>query len=296
MRSQAFTFAVRFSLPALLAVFCGTTTCAQEIGELFEPLETPWLLLNKPLKSEEEAEEDQIETDRDSFTPATTTAGRGRVIFESAYSSIENRGAETTHSFPEIITRIGITERTELRVGWNYEIGGGGSVSGNAPVGLLEEPGSSEESQMLYGIKTQVTDQSGWIPESACILQGTTPTSGPETASAFQLGYVFGWEILEKCKLDSSLRYVAAQEEGDHFNQWAPSVVLKVPVAERWNVHGEYFSVFTENRAENVSPQYFSPGVHYLITPDFELGVRVGWGLNEDAANSFTNVGLGLRF
>ncbi len=149
MRSQAFTFAVRFSLPALLAVFCGTTTCAQEIGELFEPLETPWLLLNKPLKSEEEAEEDHIETDRDSFTPATTTAGRGRVIFESAYSSIENRGADSTHSFPEFITRIGITERTELRVGWNYEIGGGGSVSGDAPGGLLEEPGSSEESQML---------------------------------------------------------------------------------------------------------------------------------------------------
>jgi hypothetical protein len=190
MGSQVFTFVVRFSLPALLAVFCGTTTCAQEIGELFEPLETPWLLLNKPLKSEEEAEEDYIETDRDSFTPATTTAGRGRVIFESAYSSIENRVADSTHSFPEIITRIGITERTELRVGWNYEIGGGGSVSGDAPGELLEEPGANEESQMLYGIKTQVTDQSGWIPESACILQGTTPTSGPETASAFQLGYV----------------------------------------------------------------------------------------------------------
>ncbi len=101
---------------------------------------------------------------------------------------------------------------------------------------------------------------------------------------------------METLTLDSSLRYVATQEENDHFNQWAPSVVVKIPVAERWNLHGEYFGVFTDNRAENVAPQYFSPGVHYLITPDFEIGVRVGWGLNEDAANSFTNIGLGLRF
>ena len=294
MHSRVRYSALHLGLPALLAVVFGTAASAQEIGEIFEPLETPWLSLNTPLEVEDE--KGHIETDRDSFTPSTSTAGRGQVIFESAYSFIENRTKDSTHSFPEIIARIGITERTELRVGWNYEIGGGGSVSGGDAGGLLEGSASGEESQMLYGIKTQLTEQSGWIPESACIIQGTTPTSGVETATDFQLGYVFGWELLESLTLDSSLRYVATQEENDHFNQWAPSVVVKMPVAERWNVHGEYFGVFTDNRSENVAPQYFSPGVHYLITPDFEIGVRVGWGLNEDAANSFTNVGLGLRF
>lgn len=293
MRSQTLKFVACISVTSLLAVICNPAASAQEIGELFEPLETPWLSLNEPLEVEKER---HIETDRDSFTPSTTTAGRQQVVFEAAYSFLDNRGKDSTHSFPEIITRIGITERTELRLGWNYEIGGGGSVSGGDAGGLLEGPGSDEESQMLYGFKTQLTEQSGWIPESAGILQGTTPTSGPESATDFQLGYVFGWEVLDKCKLDSSLRYVATQEEGDHFNQWAPSVVLKVPVAERWNVHGEYFGVFTDNRADNVAPQYFSPGVHYLITPDFEVGIRTGWGLNEDAADSFTNLGLGLRF
>lgn len=252
MRFQALYSAVRFGLPTLLAVVYGTAASAQEIGELFEPLDTPWLSLNTPLEVEDK--EGHIETDRDSFTPSTTIAGQGRVIFEAAYSFIENRTTDSTHSFPEIITRIGITERTELRLGRNYEIGGGGSVSGGDAGGLLEGPGSGEESQMLYGIKTQLTEQSGWIPESACILQRTTPTSGPESASDFKLGYVFGWEVMDKFKLDSSLRYVATQEEGDHLNQWAPSVVVKVPVADRWNVHGEYFGVFTDNRSKHDSP------------------------------------------
>src|SRR5262245_60734814 len=69
----------------------------------------------------------EIETDRDSFTPATTTAGRGRLIVESAYSFLDNRAVKETHSFPELVCRYGLTDRLELRLGWNYEVGGAGN-------------------------------------------------------------------------------------------------------------------------------------------------------------------------
>jgi len=67
-------------------------------------------------------------------------------------------------------------------------------------------------------------------------------------------------------------------------------------VTKRVNVHGEYFGIFTDGRENNTNSQYFSPGVHYLLTPNCEIGVRVGWGLNHDAAESFSNVGFGLVF
>ncbi len=38
------------------------------------------------------------------------------------------------------------------------------------------------------------------------------------------------------------------------------------------------------------------PGVHYLITPNLEVGVRVGWGLNDQSARFFANAGVGVRF
>lgn len=280
-------------LPLGLTFFCVNAADGQDFGDLFEAASAPWLSSGDHVETERGGE--HLETDRDSFTPATSTVGSGRVLFESAYSFIENRSADHGHSFPEIVTRIGLTERTELRLGWNYEIDGGGSVSSGDSGGAVEELRAGEESQLLYGFKAELTEQDSWIPTSACIIQGTTPTSGLETSSDLQLGYVFGWKILEDWQLDSSMRYAATKEEGDRFNQWAPSVVLKVPVGTNWNVHGEYFGVFTDGRAENGAPQYFSPGVHYLISPDFEVGVRVGWGLNQDAANSFMNVGFGVR-
>lgn len=278
---------------ALLLAFDANASAASgmELEDLFDEVEVPWLN-----RESERDEEEHLETDRDSFTPATTTVGARRLMFESAYSFINNRSTADSHSFPEIVTRYGLTEKLELRLGWNYELGGGGSVSSGDAGGELEGGPKGPESQMLYGVKFAVTEQDRWVPRSAMIVQGVSPTSGPSNYSDFQLGYVFGWEILDHWQLDSSIRSISTKEEGDHFQQWAPSVVLKVPVGERWNVHGEYFGLFTEGRANEKNGQYFSPGVHYLISPNFEVGVRVGWGLNADAANSFTNVGFGVRY
>jgi len=282
-----------------LLMFTGTfltakVSLAQNLSDVFDEIEAPWPWQQNTDVAEHKDE--PLETDRDSFTPATTTVDRGRVIYESSYSFIENRNTANDHSFPEIITRFGITKRLEFRLGWNFESGGGGDVSNGDPGGQDEEPGSRQESQMLYGFKYSLTRQRGWIPQSAAIIQATTPTSGPDNFTDLNLGYVFGWKFFEDWQVDSSVRYVATREAGDHFNQWAPSVVLKVPVMEKWAAHAEYFGIFSDGKAIGDNRQYLSPGIHYLVTPNCEIGVRVGWGLNQESANFFSNVGLGLQF
>ena len=77
---------------------------------------------------------------------------------------------------------------------------------------------------------------------------------------------------------------------------WAPSTVLRMPLTERFQVHAEYFGQISQGRQSEFSHHFFSPGMHYLITPNLELGLRVGWGLNEQTARFFSNVGFGWRF
>jgi hypothetical protein len=251
----------------------------------------------------QEGEPDHIETDRDSFTPATTVAGRGRLILESAYSFIDNRDAAETHSLPELIGRYGVSDWLELRLGTNYEVGGeSNAISGSGgEVGELEGGGIESEAKVFYGFKAALTDQNGWMPRSAAILHGNTPTSGAETATHVVATYVRGWTLVEGLEWDSAIHYGDASGEDasgaeDAFNRWAPSTVLKLEFAENWMAHIEYFGIFTDGRAEELSQSYISPGVHHLLTPDVELGIRVGWGLGGDAANFFSNVGVGLRF
>lgn len=250
-----------------------------------------------PAAMAQEAEQEHIETDRDSFTPATTTAGRERLILESGYSFIDNRDVPETHSLPEFIARYGVTDWLEFRLGANYEVGGeSNSISGSGgDIGDAETGEIESEAKVVYGLKAALTEQDGWLPQSAVILQGSTPTSGPETDTHLIAGYVWGWEVADGWQWDSALRYGDGAAEDDRFNRWAPSTVLKVEVAEPWNAHIEYFGIFTDGRDEELSQSYVSPGVHYLVTPDVEVGVRVGWGLGGDAANFFSNIGVGLR-
>lgn len=261
-----------------------------------------WLSEGRAAGGEGERERDEIETDRDSFTPATTTAGRGRLIFESAYSFLDNRGVKETHSFPEAIFRYGVTDWLELRFGANYEVGGAGSeVSGAAGEAEFGEEGRmggklERESVVFYGFKARFSRQDGLVPQNALLFQARTPTSGEATDTHFIGTYVFGWQLPNRWKLDAAVRYGTASEKEDRFGVWAPSVVLKVPVGEKLNVHAEYFGLFSRDRAEEFTRHYFSPGVHYLITEDVEVGVRMGWGLNDQTPRYFVNAGLGVRF
>lgn len=286
--------------PICLAVL--PSLSAQEAGPAQSPASSPerrpfaWLAEDR-----ERPERDEIETDRDSFTPATSTVGRGRLIFESAYSFLDNRRVKETHSLPEALFRYGLTERLELRLGANYEVGGAGNdVSGSGASGGESEFTSGgrleRASTVSYGLKFRVTDQREWLPASSVLITGGTPTSGPENHTALTAAYVFGWELPGRWKLDAAMRARTDQEREDHFTTWAPSVVLKVPVGERFNVHAEYFGLFSQGKEVDFVRHYVSPGAHYLITEDVEIGVRVGWGLNDQSAQFFANVGLGLRF
>lgn len=245
----------------------------------------------------EDEDEDEIETDRDSFTPATSVVGRGRTVIESAYSFLDNRKVAETHSLPEFIARYGISKRIEMRLGYNYEVGGAGNpTSGNVPDDLEDKPHLEHESRFLYGAKVWLSQQNDWMPKSSVILQGFTPTSGEATATSFSATYVFGWQLPNNWVWDSAMRYSTGNFEEDSFNVWSPSTVLKLPLGKKWKAHVEYFGVFTEGRATESVQHFFSPGIHYLITPDLEIGVRVGWGLNDQSPNFFSNVGGGYRF
>lgn len=115
-------------------------------------------------------EDDEIETDRDSFTPATTTAGRRRLILESAWTFTDHRAVPDGHSLPELIGRYGLTDRLELRLGWNYEVGGAtGEATGHSigVTGAAPDREIERESNASYGLKYQVNKQQSWLPESA---------------------------------------------------------------------------------------------------------------------------------
>jgi Putative MetA-pathway of phenol degradation len=245
----------------------------------------------------ERRSEEPLESDRNSFTPSPKTVEPFRLIVEQSYTFQDNRRGPATHSFPELLLRYGLTERVELRFGWNYETGGGGSTFSPDELSAPSAAGRmTHENNVLYGLKARLSEQEGWLPESSVLFQGFTPTGGEETATQLLTAYVVGWKLPNRWKLEGALHFAANSEVGDRFEVWAPSVVLRVPLGEHWHVHAEYFGLFSHDREEEFTRHFFSPGIHALITTNLEVGVRVGWGLNDQSARFFSNVGAAWRF
>ncbi|MBI1324670.1 hypothetical protein GC170_15995 [bacterium] len=248
--------------------------------------------------TEAEERENFIETDRNAFTFSRLTTGRNVRVFESAYSYINIGSEGAKHSFPETLLRIGLTERFEARIGYNFETGPETEAAEGDVVGGF---GANAEQQVLYGFKYQVTRRNReyrLMPDSAFLIQGHTPIGSLEGQTQVRLGYSWGWELPRGMQFDQAIRFGTDREFDDRYNLWAPSAVLRIPLVEsrRWFTQIEYFSIMSDGREIDFSKQFIDTGLHYLPTPNFEIGGIVAFGINEQTRGILINFGFGYRF
>ena len=245
----------------------------------------------------EEVAGGDLGTDRDAFTPSTKTVAPGTLLSEGSYVFIDNRSGLPTNNIPEYLLRIGGTDWLEWRLGVNYSVNAQGSVVTSVEVGEGRFDGLTlYEANVLYGLKADISDQDGLRPESCVIMEAGTPTNGDLWGTVPVATAVAGWELPGEWRLDTSLRYSYAQWETGWFSRWAPTVILRVPITERFQIHAEWFETFTEGLPIDTVRPFFSPGTHYLLTENIEVGLRVGWGLNHVAAEFFSDTGIAWRY
>ena len=240
-----------------------------------------------------------LDTDANSFTFAVRTADKNRMIFESAYTNIRIGKATTKQSFPESLFRYGLTDRLELRLGYNYETTPSfrdaveGDIAGNF--------GINAQQQIYYGFKYQVSRQQKekqWRPTSAFLFQFHTPIASEQSHTQIRLGYALGWTLPNGWNVDTGFRYGTDRELGYDYTLWAPSAVVKIPFGrrKRWYTQFEYFGVVSEFRPRNFSKQFVDTGLHYFITPNWEFGATVSFGINEQTQGTMITAGTGIQF
>jgi hypothetical protein len=236
-------------------------------------------------------------TDRDAFTPSTKTVAPGTLLSEGSYVYIDNRSGLPTNNVPEYLLRIGGTDWLEWRFGVDYSVNAQGNVVTSVEVGEGRFDGFNlYDADILYGLKADISDQDGLIPEGCFIMEAGTPTSGDLWGTVPVATIVAGWELPGEWRLDTSLRYSYAEWETGWFSRWAPTAILRVPVTERWELHAEWFQTVTQGLPIDSVRPFFSPGTHYLLTDNTEVGIRIGWGLNDIAAGFFSDLGVAWRY
>ncbi len=250
---------------------------------------------------EESERPDRIETDRHDFTQSTETVGQGIAQIEAGYTYFydeEDGQTEESHTAPELMLRVGVTDNIEFRVRWNHVWRFGEDN---------EDETGSEDTRLAFKVRT--TDQSCWIPESALELKIAVPTGGDAWSTEqveFGFDYIYGWRLTESMEFYGSTGFSSnglgdfallpeIPSESD-FVVWSQSVALGFEATEDITVYTEFFGFFSHGHEVNNTQIFFDVGADYYITKNFVLDLRLGFGLTKDAEDVFAGFGGGYRF
>lgn len=275
------------SLPGVLGcslcvVLLGPAWCyGQENGGEAHP-SRPWIM------GQAGAFTQPIETDRPTFSLSPNTIPKGRIQIETGYTfSLEKASPDVkTHNFPETLVRIGLTERTELRVEWpnlTY-IDNGRDVNGFNDLAL--------------GFKVQALQQQGLRPRLSFVGRLSIPTGDKNFSSDRRdplFRTILTYALNKRVGLFGTVNIGSPTSQGTRYVQVSSSLGLSAAIRDRLTGFVEYFGLYPRDVASG-SANFLQTGVLYHLTYNLQLDVRVGGGLTRGTDDFLTGAGISWRF
>ncbi len=163
---------------------------------------------------------------------------------------------------------------------------------------------------MQVGFKFEVSKGDGWKPQSALITTVFLPTGDGGTTDPTGKGanyskhvvplvdYIYGWTLPDE-------RWTLVGSTGGSFDgrdskvtsEWFQSLVLQCDYTARYSIYYEAYALFTRYPTdETKTSPYMDGGVLWRPRKNIQFDWRAGFGLNNNADDFFTGVGLSFRY
>lgn len=194
------------------------------------------------------------------------------------------------------VIRIGILEKTELRVGYNYQKNT--FLLNNADLGRFQERIKTDESDGLskvaIGVRQNFSAQRNFIP--AIGLQFTTTFDFEATEQseilAYQLRLLLQHKIIDKLVLNTNLTTSIEDSNFDYLFS------LSYAISKKFRTVAEFYGTkFNDDLWRgNTTTKSANLGVGYLFNNNFQLDLFGGRGIGEDDYKTyFVSTGFSYR-
>ncbi|MCB9857569.1 MAG: transporter [Phycisphaerales bacterium] len=272
--------------------------CAMSGKPTVEPMPGPLALTD-----DRQEPASPLVTDRPDFTESTLTVPSGHLQIESGFTFASNRrkGVRTRrHTFPEILLRAGLAHDVELRIAWAGWTRTTELLRAENDVGRNESmtDSSTGGNDLSLGAKFHLADQSGWRPDVGLIVAASLPTGHIAHSSGDVdpfVGLLWSYDIGESFAIAGNLNLAMPTIDGDRIVEPQSSVSLSYSISDNVGAFVEYFG-FYPTAGDGPDAHYVDGGFTFLLSDDFQIDVRAGAGLNDDADDVFAGVGFAWRF
>ncbi len=246
---------------------------------------------NPPRKIAEETLE-ALETDRPDITESSSVVGAGLWQLESGVLFQSDRmDPVTAHdtSLPNVLMRIGVSSRMELR------IGGEGFLAES-----LSTPGSglaTGGSDLELGLKYKFVDQSR-AGIDVSVIPLVSIATGSDSFSSGGLDptvkFVVARDLPRGFGIGGNVIVASITEDSRRFTQTSVRASLGHDLGAGWGGFWELYGASALSR-DGGRAWLFDTGVTHSFGKDVQIDVSVGRGLTTDAPDWFLGAGFALR-
>ena len=228
-----------------------------------------------------------IEADRPDFTESPETVPPGSIQAEGGYTYSRD-ASKTNHSIGELLVRVPVGTRAELRIGFN-------SYSIEHAAGLVRR-GFQD---IAVGTKVRLIEREerSPVPNVSIIVLSTLATGHRGIGSrAMQptAKLALSWQLSERYSLQSNVNYSYAIEDGTRFSQWASSASFGTDITPRLETFVEWFDVNPVSLGARRA-DYLDTGAAMKFGGKLRLDARIGTNART-TRSYFAGVGIARRW
>ena len=236
------------------------------------------------------ASREPLVSDRPDFTESAETIRPGALQLEGGHT-FERIEAAKVSTTGEILLRVGITPRAELR------IEPGSYAKATSPNGTMS---GREDGALGVKVRLHVPAAEGpsILPSVSVVLLSTVPSGSrvfrqnrlqPELKLASQ------WTVSDRVGLATNLNVARLRDENGRYTEFGGSLSAGIALTERVGAYAEVFG-FAPQLDGVGRTHYANTGLTFSVTPNVQLDVRGGVGLNGAAPDYFVGAGFARRW
>lgn len=228
-------------------------------------------------------------TDRPDATEASSTVGKGVLQIETGglYESFEENDIKSeSYTYNTTLVRYGILDNLELRLGWNF-VEGRTTVDGNKLDNV-----TSGLSPLLFGVKIDIAEEKGALPEIALIGHVFPIFSASQDYRPETTGVDFRFSMSHTLSETSSIGYNLGGQWGNDSSEAAAIYTLAYgkSITDKFGFYVELYGDLPEDSSAN---HFWDAGFTYLASNDLQLDTYFGTSITK---GQDLLIGLGFSY
>jgi len=224
------------------------------------------------VNAQETAVIEEMITDRPDATESPNTVPKGTIQVETGafYESFEENNIEAeVLGYNTTLLRYGLLKNLELRLGWNFE------ETRTKINGQVQDNVLSGFSPLLAGVKVEIAEEKGWMPEIGLLGHLYLPLSASTDYRPETTGADFRFSLAHTLSEKSSIAYnVGAQWLDDSpETAYVYTLVYGYSIFENFGFYAELYGDLPEDNRAN---HFWDTGFTYGLLPNVQFDITVG--------------------